>query len=350
MFLKNHWIYFSLLLYFVSGSLLFGQPKLVFEKDKLFCICNENKVNFKVYVGFQDSLSIQNIKPILAKKLFRSDTILLSPVLSFRLNQTYTAFCNKEKLVFKNEIDKNYSYPQVENIYPSSDTLPSNQLKFNILFSTTMSDIAYPHINLLDSDGNEIKRALLKEIPELWNEDKTALTIWIEPGRIKKGLGPNEELGEVLYKDQTYYLRISSDIRDRNGIQMNQEYLKKFVATYEDSIIPNIDDWIITSPNTMNMYKLKIDFPESMDYGSMMENLVVYNSNFGEIKGQWFFGKDERSIIFEAHTKWLKGNYTLRINSVVEDLAGNNLKRSFNHQIGNNVNEANYYEKYFFVK
>ena len=34
--------------------------------------------------------------------------------------------------------------------------------------------------------------------PELWNAEGTVLTLWLDPGRIKRDLIPNKELGIPL--------------------------------------------------------------------------------------------------------------------------------------------------------
>ena len=51
---------------------------------------------------------------------------------------------------------------EVTRVYPSSDKLPENQLKFYLHFSTPMSrGEAYPHIRLLDEKGKAVKRRSL---------------------------------------------------------------------------------------------------------------------------------------------------------------------------------------------
>ena len=52
-----------------------------------------------------------------------------------------------------------------------------------------------PYVHLGDADGRDLPHALLAMPPELWDRPRRRLTLLLEPGRIKRGLVPNAELG-----------------------------------------------------------------------------------------------------------------------------------------------------------
>ncbi|MEE8586424.1 MAG: hypothetical protein V3T83_16380, partial [Acidobacteriota bacterium] len=97
----------------------------------------------------------------------------------------------------------------VEQIYPSGDVLPMNLLKFYIHFSAPMSPgEAYQHLRLLDEAGNEVRDAFLIMEPELWDPQHKRFTLLFDPGRIKRGLAPHEQLGLPLQVGRSYRLAI----------------------------------------------------------------------------------------------------------------------------------------------
>jgi hypothetical protein len=85
---------------------------------------------------------------------------------------------------------------RVLNVYPSTDLLPDNQLKFYLHFSASMSrGEAWRRIHLLDQDGKAVELPFLEVDQELWDREYRRLTVLFDPGRIKRGLLPLEEVG-----------------------------------------------------------------------------------------------------------------------------------------------------------
>ena len=87
----------------------------------------------------------------------------------------------------------------VESVYPSAEVLPENLLRFYLHFSAPMSrGEAYTHIRLLDAAGQAVADPFLELDEELWSGDGRRFTLLFDPGRIKRGLKPREEVGPVL--------------------------------------------------------------------------------------------------------------------------------------------------------
>src|SRR5262249_25053594 len=71
----------------------------------------------------------------------------------------------------------------VAQIYPTSDKLPENQLKFYLHFSAPMSrGESYEHIRLLDEKDKVIEKAFLELGQELWDGEYKRFTLLIDPG------------------------------------------------------------------------------------------------------------------------------------------------------------------------
>ena len=80
---------------------------------------------------------------------------------------------------------------------------------------------AYRHIRLLDATGKPVAAPFLELDEELWSDDGKRFTLLFDPGRIKRGLKPREELGPVLEAGKSYEL-VDRPRLDRRGGQSTQ--------------------------------------------------------------------------------------------------------------------------------
>src|SRR5205823_5383949 len=97
----------------------------------------------------------------------------------------------------------------VAQVYPTADELPENLLKFYLHFTGPMRrGEAYDHLRLLDAQGKVVERSFLELGEELWDGSGRRFTLVIDPGRIKRGLKPREDLGPVLEAGKSYTLVI----------------------------------------------------------------------------------------------------------------------------------------------
>jgi len=76
------------------------------------------------------------------------------------------------------------------------------------------------YISLLDSSGREIPGAVLPLDYELWSPDHTRFTVLFDPGRVKKGILPNRQMGRPLEVGRSVTLVISREWRDAHGLPL----------------------------------------------------------------------------------------------------------------------------------
>jgi hypothetical protein len=103
----------------------------------------------------------------------------------------------------------------VARVYPTGDVVPENMLRMYVEFSGPMgrkSGVEY--IALLDSSGQEIPGAVLPLDYEFWSPDHTRFTVFFDPGRVKEGILPNQQMGRPLEVGTSVTLVISSDWLD----------------------------------------------------------------------------------------------------------------------------------------
>jgi hypothetical protein len=218
----------------------------------------------------------------------------------------------------------------VDQVYPSTDVLPENQLKFYVHFSAAMSrGEAYRNIRLLDRDGAEVQLAFLELDQELWTRDFRRLTILFDPGRIKTGLVPNLEAGRALVPGRTYTLVIGSEWRDANSQPLASEYRKAFRAGPFDDVAPDVSTWRLSVPDVGTTDPVSVTFPEPMDHGLLDGLIGIVNARGDALEGSAEIREEETQWLFVPASPWQAGNYELIAGTELEDLAGNALNGLF---------------------
>ena len=218
----------------------------------------------------------------------------------------------------------------VEQVYPTADKLPENQLKFYLHFTAPMSrGEAYRRIHLLDADGKPLDQPFLELGEELWNPDGKRFTLLIDPGRIKRGLKPREDLGPVLEQGKTYMLVIDRDWKDANGEPLKEAFQKKFRAAAADASPPDPKTWRVEAPVAGGKAALTIALPKPMDHALLQDMLWVVDAGGRKIAGEVAVTDGETRWRFMPREPWTAGSYRLVVDKRLEDLAGNSVGRPF---------------------
>lgn len=218
---------------------------------------------------------------------------------------------------------------QVSQIYPTAAELPENLLKFYIYFSAPMSrGRAYEHIQLL-RDGDVVEAPFLELGEELWNPEQTRFTLFLHPGRIKRGLRPRDESGPPLEAGREYSLRIDAEWRDAKGRPLAKAFEKRFKAGPADEQQVTPEQWKIATPDTGSRDPVQLTFDEPLDYAMLTRVLEVKHREGHRIPGAIEVGEHESSWQFSPEQPWKTGTYYIEIGTHLEDLCGNSLARPF---------------------
>lgn len=270
----------------------------------------------------------------------REQVIIFRPVLAFTRGLTYEVRL-RDQLLQQLTIPAPASHvPQtVVSVFPRLDTLPSNVLKFYIQFSGPMQEgQALEHILLIKNGRDTVRSAFLDLQPELWNTDGSQLTLWFDPGRIKRDLQPNKVLGPPLLDGQQYTLVIDRGWRDSYGDSLAQPYEFAFVTAGRDETSPDPASWKLDIPRIDSRDALTIHFPEPLDYMLARNSIRIFSETGTEIKGESSLDERQTTFRFLPANGWRKGKYDIEIESRLEDLAGNNLNHLFDTDL--TVNKA----------
>ena len=120
----------------------------------------------------------------------------------------------------------------VTHVYPSADIVPANQLRMYLHFSAPMDwRSGYNYLTLLDGRGEEVVDAFLPLDADFWNDDRTRYTVFFDPGRVKRGILPNRQMGRALEAGKRYACR-QAQWRDGHGLPLKDEFRHSFAPVH----------------------------------------------------------------------------------------------------------------------
>jgi hypothetical protein len=218
----------------------------------------------------------------------------------------------------------------VTQVYPSGEVLPENLLKFYVHFSAPMRrGHIYNYIQLLNESGKPVELPFLEIDEELWNPEMTRLTLFIDPGRIKRGVQPLEEIGPALEEGKRYTLSIDAAWSDSAGLPLREMFRKSFHVGPPDRDPPAPGSWKIKSPKAGTRDALTVYFSEPMDAALSLRVILVLNPAGRMAEGTTALSDHEKCWSFTPEASWQAGPHQLQVQNTIEDLAGNNIGKAF---------------------
>ena len=188
---------------------------------------------------------------------------------------------------------------------------------------------SYQHLQWGNAQGDTLILPFLELEPELWNEDRTRLTLWLDPGRVKRDLVPNQLLGAPLVAGKEYTLVVDKNWKDIHGNPLARDFLLSIRVGEADRERPKPEAWKLIQPKAGSKEALVLQFGEALDYALLQRAITVWNQEDQQIKGQIQIGSKQATWHFHPNHPWQTGDYKIMIDSTLEDLAGNNLNRNF---------------------
>lgn len=227
---------------------------------------------------------------------------------------------------------------EVRQVYPSGATLPENMLRFYIEFSAPMGrGSALEHIRIEDETGKVVVDPFLPVEAEFWNPERTRFTLFFDPGRVKRGIKPNRDMGRALIAGKRYALVIDEQWIDGNGQALKQTYRHEFMAGPAAERALNMEAWALSDPNAGTREPLTITFPAPLDYGLLQRALAIHLGNTA-VPGEATIDENETRWSFTPRDPWVSDNYNIVALTSLEDPAGNRIGRAF--EVTRPVNES----------
>jgi hypothetical protein len=287
----------------------------------------------QVYVGKLAAWPGPDKTPILGSHSRKDRSVFFHPRFPFREGLSYTAFWEKQH-AFSFTMATDVPRAELRAIYPSGARVPANLLKIYLHFSEPMGEgRAYEHLKLVHVEGDTVYQPFVPLQPELWSADHRRLTLWLDPGRVKRGLLSHRTHGVVIEPEETYTLIIDPTWKDATGRSLGKEAQKTFRIGAPDYESPKVANWEYEFPDAGTLEPLVIHFKESMDHALAGRLLTVSSPTETDLKGRIILKNEESQWYFYPEAPWAAGEYTIRVDSDLEDLAGNNLNRPFDREI-----------------
>ncbi len=228
------------------GSSAVRQIQLVYNDSRATAVVLPDRLFSEISPDLYKDLKLrlyENDQYLLGDLSVETGHFVFTPVVPFTPGETYEILFAENVLdSFSVELPDSVPVPVLTRIYPEKDTVPENLLKMYLSFSEPMRQgEALRHIKLFNEAGDSLPGTFLELQPELWDSTRSVLTLWLDPGRIKRDLIPNRALGNPLQKGKTYTLQISAFWRSAEGQALGRTTIKKFVVAERDNESPDPD-------------------------------------------------------------------------------------------------------------
>ncbi|HTI51424.1 MAG TPA: hypothetical protein VL475_10750 [Planctomycetaceae bacterium] len=236
--------------------------------------------------------------------------------------------------------DLNSRPAEVAQVYPTAPILPENQLRFYLHFSQPMSrGEAYEHLSLLKADGRAVDLPFLEIGEELWDASGQRLTLLIDPGRIKRGVKPLEDLGPALEAGQTFTLVVNAGWKDAAGRPLKQEFRKQFKVAPPLRNAIDSAKWKTTAPRYGTNDPLTIHFGRTLDHGLLEHTLLVTDPAGRRCAGRVTIADEERRWEFRPEKPWASGLHQVVVDTSLEDTAGNRIGVPFEADVAGTISK-----------
>ncbi|MEM8994278.1 MAG: hypothetical protein AAGF23_05745, partial [Acidobacteriota bacterium] len=212
---------------------------------------------------------------------------------------------------------------RVLSVTPSGE-VPANLLRLYVHFSEPMSARhVLDHVRLLDPSGRPVDDAFVEVPGGLWDPRLTRLTLFVHPGRVKRGVGPNQASGPVFETGGRYRLRVEASAKDAAGRALGEAHEATLLVGPPDRRSPDPSKWRFVAPPDPGS-PLVVELDEPVD-GALLARLLEVEGHAVRVR----VDADARRARLEPGSPWTPGRYRLLVPVALEDPSGNRVDRLF---------------------
>ena len=210
-------------------------------------------------------------------------------------------------------------------ISPQAKMLPANTLRFYIHFSKP----GEAHFNrdqlwLLNEEEQVVPDPFLVLSQELWSVDGSRLTVLMEPGRIKRGIGADPAHDPAFVVGRTYSLVVTA---------LGQTARHTFHVS--DPVLEAIDEtgWRIVSPAVGSCDPAVVHFQRVMDAALCEDEIGVLTLSGEVVQTRVSLAPDGTAAQLIPSHPWSAGEHRLVASVRLEDVCGNRLGEALDHDV-----------------
>lgn len=222
----------------------------------------------------------------------------------------------------------------VVEIHPTTADVPENLLRLSVTFSAGMDEgSAAGRVHLEDDSGRPVAHALLPMPPELWDRTRRRLTLLLEPGRLKRGLVPNVELGAPLARTTSVALVVDAGVRDAAGTGLVAGARRRYRVGPAVRLRVDPERWQVRWPAAGSQDPLVVDFERPLDHVLALRCLRLTSAGGAAVPGRVSLDDKQVRWCFTPLAPWPAGPWQLHVDPTLEDLAGNSVQRVFDRDL-----------------
>jgi hypothetical protein len=211
-------------------------------------------------------------------------------------------------------------------ISPQAKVLPANTLRFYVYFPRSAeAHFDRDHLWLLNDEEQVVRDPFLVLSHELWSVDRRRLTVLMEPGRIKRGLGADPSHEPALVVGRMYSLVVTALGRTaRHTFRVSDPVLEALDETH----------WRLVSPTVGTLDPAVVHFDRVMDAALCEDEIGVLTSSREAVETRVSLAADGTAARLIPSQPWRAGEYRLVASERLEDVCGNRLGEALDHELG----------------
>ena len=152
----------------------------------------------------------------------------------------------------------------------------------------------------------------------------------LDPGRVKRGILPNEQMGRSLVAGRRYTLVVSREWRDAEGLPLKEEFRLEFRVGPPDERPLEVKTWKVDSPGAQTEPSARLTSPEPLDRWVVAAGTGRYTTAAGaDVRGDVRIESDETRWMFIRESRGWWGTTGCSTLTFLEDSAGNRIGRAF---------------------
>ena len=223
----------------------------------------------------------------------------------------------------------------VTAVYPDTEIVPFNLLKVYLHFSEPMVEgFARRGIRLENAKtGEPIDGAFLDMDPELWDRKRRRLTLLLDPGRIKRGLVPQQEVGYPLEEGSSIRLTIAGPFKSASGAPIARAFSRVYAVGPALRCPVDPGDWRLDFPAEESPDPLRVEFDRPLDHAMLAHAFQVIDADRQVVAGVGTVQAGDMGWTYFPSRAWKSGEHQLIVDARLEDLAGNSLRRVFDRDL-----------------
>ena len=202
---------------------------------------------------------------------------------------------------------------------PKAETIPANTLRMYFTFDHPARGLVHQsEVTLVGPDGSEIKDAFMNFGQELWSPDGKRLTVFFDPGKIKRNVEAQGDTASPLKEGKSYQIKLAN-------------YVHSFQAgpPVRERLNPRL--WKVVEPSSHCGW-LEIRFDRLMDAALLLDQIEVIEADSGiRISTTKQIQGGGAGLILRPKVKWRVGRYAIVASPILEDVSGNRIGESLDH-------------------